>query len=109
MESDPKIVALAPADELAGFRAGGAEVVAVEQQAELEAALERFTDDPRVAVIVVGETVLRGDYRIISDVRRRAKSVIVVVPSHRGSADLTLSFMRHVFQQSIGVDLIGNR
>lgn len=106
MADGAKIVALGPKEEIAGLASLGVEVAPVESPAELEAALPERARDPAPALILVSETVAGEARDLIAGLRRPGGAVILLVPSHRGSAGMALEWMKHGMEQSIGVDLI---
>jgi vacuolar-type H+-ATPase subunit F/Vma7 len=106
MAKTRKVVALGPKEELAYLRSAGVQFVPVGPEDDLGAALSRWAHDSSVGLILVSETVLDGRHGVAADVRRLTNTPIMAVPSHRGSADATLGFMKHTLEQSLGVDLI---
>ena len=108
MTENASIVAVGAPDEVACFRNLGADVVPLTDPADLAGVLSAQARRPGVALIVVSEPSLRGDYRVVSEARRSAGAVVLVVPSYRGSEGLSLACMRGAVRQSIGVDLISD-
>jgi vacuolar-type H+-ATPase subunit F/Vma7 len=106
MREGRRVVAIGPAEEVMGLKSVGVEVMPMEAGQDLRDVLQTATSDRDVAVILVSEPALRGDYRVISECRARTGVVLLVVPAAGGSQDLTMSFLRHTLEQSIGVDLI---
>jgi vacuolar-type H+-ATPase subunit F/Vma7 len=106
MAAMKKIVAIGPSDELSFLTSVGVECVPLQPDGDLESELRRQAAAPSVGLIIVSESVAQGRHGVIAQVRRDGKAVVLVVPSHRGSTDATLAFMKHVLEQSIGVDLI---
>ena len=101
-----KLVAIGPEEELAYLRCAGVAFVPVERGEDLENALRRQARDPDAGLIIVSETVAAERQGMVAEVRRETGTPVLVAPSHKGSAGSTASHMRHVLEQSIGVDLL---
>jgi len=101
-----KIVAIGPPEELFYLKSAGVDLVALEPDGNLEEELLKQAADAAVGLIIVSETVAEGREAVIAQARHERGSVVLVVPSLSGTKDTTLTFMKHVLEQSIGVDLI---
>jgi len=106
---DSKIVAIGPPEEVMAFQGIGVEAVPAESGADLAAALPGLALDPRVCLILVSESVAEGAQGLMAELRRRSRAIILLIPSHRGARGLALQWMRRSMEQSIGVDMIGER
>ena len=102
-----KVVAIGPRDEMLYLRGAGMEFVPLEAGQDLEGPLRRSAADAAVGLTLVSETAAEGMLDTIDQVRRATGAVMLVVPSHRGSTGSTMAHMRHVLEQSVGVDLLG--
>ena len=103
-----KVVAIGPRDEMLYLRGAGMEFVPLEVGEELEEPLRRCAGDPAVGLTVVSESVAGDRQGLVGEVRHATGAVVLVVPSHRGGTQSTLTHMRHVLEQSIGVDLLSD-
>ena len=106
MAGDGKIVAIGPHEEIIGLGSVGIELVAVSERSGLAGALSAKALERGVRLVLVSESVAAGAEAMIADLRRRSDAVIMLVPSHRGSRDLTMQWMKHAMEQTIGVDMI---
>ena len=106
MSGKRKIVALGPAEELLCLKSVGVEFFELGPQDDLAATLRRHAQDPAVGLIIVSEAVVGERFSVVAQVRRDTGAALMVVPSYRGSQGMTLAFMKHALEQSIGVDLI---
>jgi vacuolar-type H+-ATPase subunit F/Vma7 len=100
------VVAIGPEQEMLYLKCAGVAFVPLERGEDLEEPVRRQARDPEVGLIIVSETVAEGRHDVIGDVRHDTGTAVLVVPSHRGSTGSTESHMRHVLEQSIGVDLL---
>lgn len=106
MSDDAKIVALGPREEIVGLATIGVTPVPVESAEEFGEALAAQSADPAVRIILVSETVANDAQEQIGALRRPDAPVVLLIPSHRGSAGLAPAWMKHGMEQSIGVDMI---
>jgi len=106
MAKTRRVVAIGPAEELFYLQGAGVELVTLGPQGKLEEELLKQASDASVGLILVSETVAERRQGTIAQVRREGGVPVLVVPSFSGSKETTLSFMKHVLEQSIGVDLI---
>ena len=106
MAGDGKVVAIGPREEIIGLRSVGIELVPVKAGSGLAEALSEQALDPGVRLVLVSESVAASAEAMIADLRRRGDAVIMLVPSHRGSRELTLQWMKRAMEQTIGVDMI---
>jgi len=90
------------------LREAGMEFVPLEAGEDLEAPLRRAMGDAAVGLTLLSETVAGDRPDVVDEVRRATGAVVLVVPSHRGSTGSTLSHMRRVLEQSVGVNLLGD-
>jgi vacuolar-type H+-ATPase subunit F/Vma7 len=106
MAGDGKVVAIGPSEEIIGLRSAGVGIVPVQTSAECREALQSQAPDPEVRVLLLSESVAAGSEALVADLRERTGSVIMLVPSHRGSRNLTQEWMKRAMELSIGVDMI---
>jgi len=106
MAGDGKVVAIGPHDEMVGLGSVGIELVPVNEGSALAEALSAKALERGVRLVLLSESVAAGAEAMVADLRRRSDAVIMLVPSHRGSMDLTMQWMKHAMEQTIGVDMI---
>ena len=106
MTNEERVVAIGPREEVIGLRSVGIEFVPADTGADLADTLPAQALDPAVRLILVSESVADGAEAMIAKLRRRTSAVIMLVPSHGGSRDLTVQWMKRAMEQSIGVDMI---
>jgi len=102
------IVAIGPRKEIIWLLSVGIEVAPVETEAELAGELASQCRREEVRLVLLSESVAEGARELVSDMRERTGTVIMLVPSWRGSKGITLDWIRHAMEQSIGVDLISD-
>ena len=108
MAEDQKIVAIGPRAEMLGLRSIGVELVPAEDQSEMVESLRVQANREEVRLIILSETMAEDAREEVQELRGRKGTVIMLVPSHRGSNRTTMDWMRHAMEQSIGVDILSD-
>ena len=109
MAQQSRIVAIGPREEILGLRTAGVETVCVETEGELLAALDKHVRQQRAPLVLISETVIAGALRTVDELRMETGTVILVIPSHRGSEGITQDWLRQRMELAIGVDLVSEK
>ncbi len=101
-----KIVAVGEEDLILGFRGIGAELINVDSSKELDDVLERLVSDTTISLIMITETVVQDCMEKISKLRERSSAIVLLIPAHTGSLNLSLEEMRLDVEKAAGIDLL---
>jgi len=101
-----KIVAVGEEDLIMGFRGIGAELINVDSSKELDDVLERLVSDTTISLIMITETIAKDCMEKITNFRDRSSAIILLIPAHTGSLNLSLEEMRLDVEKAAGIDLL---
>jgi vacuolar-type H+-ATPase subunit F/Vma7 len=101
-----KIVAVGEEDLIMGFRGIGAELINVDSSKELDDVLERLVSDTTLSLIMITETIAKDCMEKITNFRDRSSAIILLIPAHTGSLNLSLEEMRLDVEKAAGIDLL---
>jgi len=104
-----KVVAIGPREEMMGLAMAGIELVAAETPAELVQELPRQAAREDVCLVLLSESVAAEARELVSELRRRTGTVIMLLPAHEGARGVTAQWLKAAMEQSIGVDVISER
>jgi vacuolar-type H+-ATPase subunit F/Vma7 len=101
-----KIAAVGEEDLIMGFRGIGAELINVDSSKELDDGLERLVSDTTISLIMITETIAKDCMEKITNFRDRSSAIILLIPAHTGSLNLSLEEMRLDVEKAAGIDLL---
>ncbi len=101
-----KIVAVGEEDLIMGFRGIGAELINVDSSKELDDVLERLVSDTTISLIMITETIAKDCMEKITNFRDRSSAIVLLIPAHTGSLNLSLEEMRLDVEKAAGIDLL---
>ncbi len=101
-----KIMAVGEEDLILGFRGIGAELINVDSSKELDDVLERLVSDTTISLIMITETIVEDCMEKITNFRERSSAIILLIPAHTGSLNLSLEEMRLDVEKAAGIDLL---
>jgi vacuolar-type H+-ATPase subunit F/Vma7 len=101
-----KIAAVGEEDLIMGFRGIGAELINVDSSKELDDVLERLVSDTTISLIMITETIAKDCMEKITNFRDRSSAIILLIPAHTGSLNLSLEEMRLDVEKAAGIDLL---
>ncbi len=102
-----RIVAIGERDQVRAFRAVGVEVVPVANLDEAIQALRQHAVDDPATLVLLSEPLAQEMAEQLQEIRSRSRAMLLVIPSHRGTAHASLREMKALIERSIGVDMIG--
>ncbi|MFW5923125.1 MAG: V-type ATP synthase subunit F [Planctomycetota bacterium] len=106
MSDAAQIVAVGPQSEMQGLRSIGVELFPADDASDVEDILRTQANREEVRLILLSETVAEDMEDVMGELRGRKGTVIMLLPSHRGSSGLTIDWMRRTMERSLGVDVI---
>ncbi len=101
-----KIIAVGEEDLIMGFRGIGAELINVDSSKELDDVLERLVSDTTISLIMITETIAKDCMEKITNFRDRSSAIVLLIPAHTGSLNLSLEEMRLDVEKAAGIDLL---
>lgn len=101
-----KIIAVGEEALIMGFRGIGAELINVDSSKELDDVLERLVSDTTISLIMITETIAKDCMEKITNFRDRSSAIILLIPAHTGSLNLSLEEMRLDVEKAAGIDLL---
>ncbi len=101
-----KIVAVGEEELILGFRGIGAELINVDSSKELDDVLERLVSDTTISLIMITETIAKDCMEKITNFRERSSAIVLLIPAHTGSLNLSLEEMRLDVEKAAGIDLL---
>lgn len=101
-----KIAAVGEEELILGFRGIGAELINVDSSKELDDVLERLVSDTTISLIMITETIAKDCMEKITNFRDRSSAIILLIPTHTGSLNLSLEEMRLDVEKAAGIDLL---
>ncbi len=101
-----KIAAVGEEDLIMGFRGIGAELINVDSSKELDDVLERLVSDTTISLIMITETIAKDCMEKITNFRDRSSAIVLLIPAHTGSLNLSLEEMRLDVERAAGIDLL---
>ena len=101
-----KIAAVGEEDLIMGFRGIGAELINVDSSKELDGVLERLVSDTTISLIMITETIAKDCMEKITNFRDRSSAIVLLIPAHTGSLNLSLEEMRLDVEKAAGIDLL---
>ncbi len=101
-----KIVAVGEEELILGFRGIGAELINVDSSKELDDVLERLVSDTTISLIMITETIAKDCMEKITNFRDRSSAIVLLIPAHTGSLNLSLEEMRLDVEKAAGIDLL---
>jgi vacuolar-type H+-ATPase subunit F/Vma7 len=101
-----KIIAVGEEALIMGFRGIGAELINVDSSKELDDVLEGLVSDTTISLIMITETIAKDCMEKISKFRERSSAIILLIPAHTGSLNLSLEEMRLDVEKAAGIDLL---
>lgn len=104
-----RIVAVGERDSIIGFKGVGVEILPVRSGSELEPILKRVTADPTVALILMTEPVAEPCLDLISQYREKTDAVLLIIPSHQGSRQISFQEMKRLIERAVGVNILEER
>ena len=101
-----KIVAVGEEELIMGFRGIGAELINIDSSKELDDVLERLVSDTTISLIMITETIAKDCMEKITNFRDRSSAIVLLIPAHTGSLNLSLEEMRLDVEKAAGIDLL---
>lgn len=101
-----KVVAVGEEELILGFRGLGAELINVNSHEKLGGILDRLVHDTTISLIIITETVAKDCMSKITNFREKSSAIILLIPAHTGSLNLSLKEMRLHIEKSTGTDLM---
>ncbi len=101
-----KIAAVGEEELILGFRGIGAELINVDSSKELDGVLEKLACDTTISLIMITETVVEDCMEKITNFRDRSSAIVLLIPAHTGSLNLSLEEMRLDVERAAGIDLL---
>ncbi|MFQ5965250.1 MAG: V-type ATP synthase subunit F [Candidatus Scalinduaceae bacterium] len=101
-----KIVVVGEEELILGFRGIDAELINVDSSEELNGVLERLVHDTTISLIMITETMAEDCLEKISNFRERSSAILLLIPAHTGSLNLSLQEMRLDVEKAAGIDLL---
>jgi len=109
MAKSERIVAIGPREEMLGLRSVGIETVEADDAPRMLELLREQVRRPEARLVLVSETVAEGTREEMAELRDKRGTIIMLLPSHRGSKGMTLEWIKRAMEQSIGVDVISEK
>lgn len=107
--SDYRIAAVGEEDLIMGFRGLGVDIIPVQTKADLETTLRRLSREPDLAIILITETMAAHSLNVISDLRDKSYAVLLIIPSHQGSSNISMTEMRRGVERAVGINILDKR
>ena len=101
-----KIAAVGEEELIMGFRGIGAELINVDSSKELDDVLERLVSDTTISLIMITETIAKDCMEKITNFRDRSSAIILLIPAHTGSLNLSLKEIQLDVEKAAGIDLL---
>ncbi len=101
-----KIAAVGEEELILGFRGIGAELINVDSSKELDDVLERLVSNTTISLIMITETIAKGCMEKITNFRDKSSAIVLLIPAHTGSLNLSLEEMRLDVEKAAGIDLL---
>lgn len=107
--SNYRIAAVGERDLIAGFGGLGVDLMPVQSKAEAEVTLKRISGESDMALILITETVASHCLDMISDLRNKSNATLLIIPSHEGSNNISMTEMRRGIERAVGINILDKR
>lgn len=107
--SNYRIAAIGERDLIIGFRCLGVDLIPVQSKTDTEAALRRISLEPDLALVLITETVAALCLDMISELREKSYAALLIIPSHEGSRNISMTEMRRSIERAVGINILDKR
>ncbi len=101
-----KMVVVGEEDLILGFRGIGAMLINVDSSKGLDGVLERLVHDTTISLILITETIAKDCMEKITNFRERGSAIVILIPAHTGSLNLSLKEIQLDVERAAGIDLL---
>lgn len=101
-----KVVAVGERDLIIGFKTVGVELTPVKSPSEVGAALSKLSQDTSVGLILITETIAEGCLDVITSFRDENPVVVLIVPSHLPTKQISMLEMKRDIEKAVGIDML---
>jgi len=103
-----KIAIIGSLDAVTGFKAVGADAIAVKSKSEAEEKIREIYNQSEYAIIFITEDWVDQLSEFLSGLKPKALPAIVAVPSQAGSTGAGLANLKKIVEQAVGSDILSS-
>ncbi len=104
-----KIAIIGSPDTVTGFKAVGAEAVAVNSSQEAETKVKEIYESSEYAALFITEDLVDQIKETLDKLPPKALPAIVAVPSQAGSTGAGFANLKKIVEQAVGSDILSER
>ncbi len=101
-----KAVVIGKREKILPFKMLGMGLEYASSKEELERVMDKIAQDPAVSLIMVSEDIVAEQPDVVSTLRERVRTPIVVLPTHLGSAGISIKETAKTVKKAIGVNIL---
>ena len=101
-----KIVAVGEEEQIMGFRGIGADLINVDSPEVIGDILKKLSQDTSISLIMITETMAKDCMAKIAGLREKSPAIVLLIPPHTGTHNLSLQEIRLEIEKAAGIDLL---
>jgi V/A-type H+-transporting ATPase subunit F len=108
MPEQQQIVAVGPREEILGLKSAGVQILPADDASAAEDLLREHAESNETKLILLSESIARELEQLVREVRTEERTLVLLIPSHRGAEGMTKEWIKRAMEQTIGVDVISD-
>jgi len=104
-----KIVIIGEKEDILPYQSIGVEIEPVKTTADTVSALRKTAQNPRVAIILITESMAEQCLDTITELRNKTAKAITIIPTEQGSRHASMIELSKEIGRAVGVDILGKK
>ena len=101
-----KIVIIGEKEDILPYQSIGVEIEPVKTTADTVSALRKTAQNPRVAIILITESMAEQCLDTITELRNKTAKAITIVPTEQGSRRTSMIELSKEISRAVGMDIL---